>query len=170
LNYQKQYVIPFSGLSENIHHFEFKIDDKFFENFEFSEIKKSNIDVYLSLEKQERMLILEFLIEGTTNIMCDRCLDFFDYPIKGKEKLIVKFGNKNYESTDDILILAESENEIDISKYIYEFISLLLPIKRIHPEDENGNSRCNKEMIKKIKEFSKTKKSDGRWDELKKII
>jgi len=83
--------------------------------------------------------------------------------------LIIKSGENKHEETDEILILPESEYNINVSKYIYEYIVLLLPLKHVHPIDENGNSGCNKDMLKKIKLLSKKKKYDSRWDALKKI-
>jgi uncharacterized metal-binding protein YceD (DUF177 family) len=42
------------------------------------------------------------------------------------------------------------EHEIDLVSFFYEYIHLALPIKRIHPDDEKGNSTCNPEMIRKL--------------------
>jgi len=165
----KQFLIPFKNLSLGVHTYRFTIENWFFEKFDYSEIKKGKIEIKLLLEKQTKMLILNFLIDGFVNIMCDRCLEYFDYPIKGKNELIVKLGGETYEETEQVLTLSEYEHQIDISQYIYEFICLLLPMKRIHPVDENGISKCNKKMIKKIEELKNNKKIDHRWDALKKI-
>ncbi len=169
MNYLKQFIISFRGLSIGTHHFKFDIDDRFFENYEYSEIKKGKIAVDLLLEKQQRMLILKFTIKGYVNVMCDRCLEYFNQQISGKERLIVKFGEKKYEETDEILIIPETEQRIDISHYIYEYINLLVPYRHVHPEDENGISQCNPEAIKRIEELSKHKTLDHRWDVLKKL-
>ena len=169
MDYLKQFVIPFSGLSIGDHQYKFIIDKKFFENFDFSEIKNGKITVDLLLNKQENMLILNFIINGTVNVTCDRCLEPFDLDIYGKEKLIIKFGKEKFEETEEILIIPESDNRINISHYIYEYINLLLPYKRVHPDNANGKSTCNQEVIKKFKEFSKSKTIDPRWEKLKDI-
>jgi uncharacterized protein len=64
------------------------------------------------------------------------------------------------------------EHELDMKQYFYEYILLALPIKRVHPDDKNGNSTCDPEMLKKLKEhiISEEVESDPRWDELKKLI
>ena len=100
---------------------------------------------------------------------CDRCLGEFDFPVKGNERLIVKFGDDPVEETDDILIIPENAHELDISHYLYEFISLLLPYKKAHGEDEQGNSLCDPEVLKIMDGHEEVTGSDPRWDALKKL-
>jgi len=169
VDFRNEFVIPFSGLSIGNHQFTFKIDDKFFDNFEYSEIKKGNVNVMLRFEKQEQMLILDFDIRGAIQVICDRCLDTYDQPIAGKERLIVKFGEEAEEESDEIIIIPVGQFQLDVSQYIYEYINLLLPIRLVHPEDENGKSLCDPEVIKKLEELSVKKTTDSKWDILKNI-
>ena len=115
------------------------------------------------------MLVFDFVINGSINVICDRCLDNFDFLIDKQERLIVKFGEEFGEENDDIIIIPETEHQIDISSNLYEYIILMLPIKKTHPEDENGNTMCNPEIIKKLNELSKPE-PDSRWDSLKGLI
>lgn len=169
MGYLKQYILPFSGLSLGKHLYHFDIDGKFFTEFDYTEIEQASINVDLTLDKQERMLVFDFVIKGSINVICDRCLDNFDFIIDKQERLIVKFGEEFGEEADDIIIIPESENQIDISSYLYEYIILMLPIKKTHPEDENGNTMCNPDIIKKLNELSKPE-PDSRWDSLKGLI
>lgn len=157
-------MISFSGIKTGSHNYNFQIGDWFFENFEYSEIKKGNVGVDLVLNKQENMLVLDFAINGNVNVTCDRCLENFDFPVNDKKRLIVKFGDKTYEQTDEITILSLKEYQIDISKYIYEYIHLLLPIKRVHPDEKN----CNNEIINILKDINNAKNNNSVWDALKK--
>lgn len=169
MNYLKQFIIVFRSLGIGNHNFNYDINDEFFDCFEFSEIKKGKLKVDVTLEKQERMLIFNFKINGFVNIVCDRCLEYYDQSISGEKILIVKFGDNLHEETDEILILPETETYINISKYIYEYISLLLPLKHIHPLNKDGESACNKDMIKKLEALTENKIIDSRWDALKKL-
>ncbi|NVO01072.1 MAG: DUF177 domain-containing protein [Bacteroidetes bacterium] len=168
-----KYSIPFAGLSVGNHHFNFSIEDAFFENFEFSEIQKANIVVNIEFQKQSAMFILLFEISGTVNIVCDRCLDNFDFPIQGNYKLIVKFGDNQFEETDEILIIPEKEHQVNISQYIYEYIHLCLPLQRIHPENEAGESECNPDVLEKLNKHKNLRNPeepiDERWNALKNI-
>lgn len=163
----KQFIISFTGLKTGLHQYEFNIDDWFFEKFDYSEIKKGRININLTLDKHENIFVFEFRIKGNINIICDRCLDYFDYPIESNERLIVKFGEEKNEITEEILIIPETENQIDISHYIYEFINLSLPIRCVHPSDENGLNKCDKDVIKKMEESMTGDNIDPRWETLK---
>ncbi len=164
-----EFMIPFKGLGIGMHEFTYNISEAFFGKIEYSEIKKGSVKVDLFLEKQENMLVLNFKITGKVEVNCDRCLEAFDYPVAGNQQLIVKFGEKREEEGDEILIIPESDHQIDIAPYIYEYIYLLLPLQRIHPDDDEGNITCNNEVIKKLNELKKQNTIDPRWEALKKL-
>lgn len=169
----RQFVIPFKGLSSGKHDFVFDIDDKFFDAFTESEINKGKVHVEVHLIKSGTMLELIFSLEGSVYVMCDRCLDDFDLSISYNTNLFVKFGETTEEQTDEIIVLSHNEFEIDLSQYIYEYIHLSLPYRRLHPDDENGISTCNKDMIKKLEEYlmdEKVKTPDPRWNDLNNLL
>ncbi|MDD5507476.1 MAG: DUF177 domain-containing protein [Bacteroidales bacterium] len=171
MSYIDPFVIPFSGLKPGKHEYEFFIDDEFFRHFEYSQIKAGNLKVDLELEKQESMLVLHFVISGTVHVMCDRCLDYYDQPVGGTERLIVKFGETCYEETDEIVVIPSTEHLLDVSHYIYEYIHLLLPYKCVHPNDEEGISQCNPEVTGRLPDGRGENESvDPRWDALKKLL
>jgi uncharacterized protein len=168
-----QFVIPFKGLKVGQHEFVSDVDDAFFESFEGSEVTKGDVHVEIILIKRENLLEFDFSLTGNVNIICDRCLDEFSLPIEYETKLFVKFGENFEEQTDEIIILSFAEHEIDLSQYIYEFICLSLPYRRVHPDDENGNSTCNKEMISKLNQYivnESDQDTDPRWDNLKDFL
>ena len=160
----QQFTIPFGGLQEGERVYEFEIRALFFDQFEYSEIEKSDVIVKLTLHRESAMIILEFSLQGTVAVMCDRCSDFFDIPIKGKYRLIVKFGEEKHEETDEIIVIPYTDSALDISQYIYEYINLLLPKSRVHP---------NPEVIQKLEELASDIKPgntvDPRWDALKEL-
>jgi uncharacterized metal-binding protein YceD (DUF177 family) len=170
MSYFDHFVIPFSGLKPGKHEYSFVIDNEFFEHFEYSELKAGMLKVDLLLEKQENMLVLHFTIDGTVHVMCDRCLDYYDQPVSGTEQLIVKFGETSYEETDEIVVIPVTEHRINVGHFIYEYIHLLLPYKCVHPDDENGTSRCNQEVIDKLNITWDDESTDPRWDDLKKLL
>jgi uncharacterized protein len=171
---RKEYIIQFVGLSLGEHLYTFNVTDSFFKDFDYSEIEQGNLQVNLSLLKQSTMMVLRFEINGTVKVNCDRCTGELDLPIKENYKLIVKVGgNDSTDEDDDIITIAANEYELDLSQYIYEYIILSIPIKRIHPDDKNGNTTCDKEMLKKLKQFLVEEEgkepTDPRWDDLKDI-
>ena len=170
----KEYIIQFVGLSVGEHLYDYNINDKFFESLDYSEIKQGNIKVRVTLLKQSSMMIFQFNISGTVLVNCDRCTAEFDLPIQGDYKLIVKVGGRDSgNEDDDIITIAANEHELDLSQFLYEYIALSLPIKRVHPDNDEGEPTCDKEMLKKLKNFlieeEKNDFSDPRWDDLKNI-
>ncbi len=165
----KEFTIRVSGLSTGSHQYQFETGDLFFESFDYGEIRKGAVTTTVDLEKQETMMILDFNMKGLIRVNCDRCLGEFDLPVAGKERLIVKFGNEPEGETDDILVIPDKEHELNISHHLYEFISLLLPFKKVHGEDGQGNSLCDPEVIKVMDGHQEEPGADPRWDALKKL-
>lgn len=173
----KEFLIPFIGLKLGKHHFEYQVSNAFFEIFDYNEYNNSDIKVNVVLEKKSSMLELAFKHKGTVNVPCDMTNEEFDLPIKGKMKLIVRFGDSFNNDNEELLILPHGEYQIDIAQYIYEMIVLSVPLKRIHPGVKDGS--LNTEALTKLKELTvkelkkENKKEDNidpRWDKLKQLL
>ncbi|HKJ79252.1 MAG TPA: DUF177 domain-containing protein, partial [Prolixibacteraceae bacterium] len=68
------------------------------------------------------------------------------------------------------------EHQLNLAQLIYEYISLAIPLKRVHPEDKNGDSQCDTEMLDKINNYvqpevdkDEEENVDPRWAALKKL-
>ncbi|HUX55830.1 MAG TPA: DUF177 domain-containing protein [Bacteroidales bacterium] len=166
------YTIPLSGLKEGCHIIDFEIGKEFFEQFEESEVKEGSLIANIEMDKRSSHADLIIRISGKVKIYCDRCLEIYFQPVICENRLLVKFGKSIEDSDSDILSVSSDEHELDMKQHIYEFIHLALPIKRVHPDDKNGNSTCDPVMLKKLKELivEEENESDPRWDELKKLI
>jgi uncharacterized metal-binding protein YceD (DUF177 family) len=168
-----QFIIPFKGLKVGRHDFIFDIDKTFFAGFEESEIEKGDVHVIVNLNKRVNMLEFDFKLSGHVWVICDRCLEEFSMPIEYETKLFAKFGENSEEQTDEIILLSYSEHEIDLSQYIYEYIYLSLPYRKVHPDDKSGKSTCNQEMISKLDTYiirESEQNTDPRWDNLKDFL
>ncbi|MFO8087693.1 MAG: DUF177 domain-containing protein [Bacteroidales bacterium] len=168
--YWKQFVIPFKGLKEGIHKFDFDINHMFFEGFDYSILKQGKVKVHLEMEKKTTMLVFSFSIHGTINLQCDRCLDNYKQAIDGEQLLIAKYTERESDpSSEDIVVLSEEAHEFDVSQYIYEFISLLLPIKHVHQNPQD----CNQDMIAYLDKENANDASldhiDERWKALEEV-
>lgn len=167
------YLIPFAGLRTGEHHFEYVINDSFFKEREYSEVQHSHIETSVVLNKETNLLVFDVKMKGSINVMCDRCGDYFDLPVWGENKLIVSLTNDRFEGETDILSIPIDSSEIDISQYLYEYVSLLLPQRRIHPAKEDGAAGCNPEALKmldKLSEEEQEKRVNPIWEELKSKI
>ena len=166
-----EYSIPITGLKEGRHEFEFQIDDAFFVHFEETEIQKGLLDATVILDKRSNYFELQINITGKVEVVCDRCLDRFDLPLESSNKLYVRFGDQSYEQTEEVIILALGENEIELAQHLFEYTHLSVPFRKIHSLTEGG--RCNEKMLNRLKNVMVDKSSgndtDPRWDKLKDI-
>jgi uncharacterized protein len=60
----RQYSIPFRGLKEGRHDFEFVADNSFFEQFDSPEIEKGIVRIHVELVKHSQFLELHFSLTG----------------------------------------------------------------------------------------------------------
>ncbi|HBE41442.1 MAG TPA: DNA-binding protein [Bacteroidales bacterium] len=166
------FTIPIGGMKEGYQSFDFEIGNEFFELFEGSEISEGVLKACVNADKRSSHIDLAILIDGAVKISCDRCLGIFSLPVHCENRLMVQFGKPDDENDPDIITIPADEHELDLCHYFYEYILLALPIKRLHPDDENGNSTCDPEMISRLKEHMIRDDigTDPRWDGLKKIM
>ena len=170
----REYSIPFAGLKQGKHKFEYHIDNTFFESFDYHEFNDAAIGLNIVLEKMATVLELEMKTQGIVNLHCDLTNEPFDQKTEASLKLLVKFGESYNDEDDEILILPHGEHQVNIAQYIYEMIVLSVPSKRIHPGVLDGT--LNSEALKKLeelrpKENKKDKnKIDPRWEVLKKLL
>ena len=172
----KEFTIPFVGLKIGKHHFEYKIENAFFEYFEYEEFNDVHVDINLVLDKKTTLLELNFKISGFVNVNCDVTNEPYNQPISNEFDLVVKFGDTYNDEDIDILIVPHGTYEINVQQYIYETIVLAVPIKRIHPGVEDGTLDSDilkklEELSPKIKEEKETEEEiDPRWNTLKKLL
>jgi uncharacterized metal-binding protein YceD (DUF177 family) len=167
----KQFNIPFIGLKEKSHLFNYQIDKTFFDAYNFDEYFDVNINIALTLVRKSNLLNLTFEATGTVNVACDVSGEAFDQEVEASFPLIVKFGEEYNDENEEILILPFSEFQLNVAQYIYELIVLSVPLKRIHPKVLDGSMES--ETIKKLNKLrvkEPVENADPRWDKLKSII
>jgi uncharacterized metal-binding protein YceD (DUF177 family) len=168
------YTIPFKSLNDGKHQFDFEVTDTFFEQFPESEITQGHIEVHIELTKRSNGLETHFELKGTVSVPCDRCLEYFNHPIDHNARLFFEFGDEPGEVSDELIILSHGESQLELAQYLYEFINLALPFQKYHPNDANGKSLCNSEMIERLNQIKIDKTNDQeidpRWNKLKDLI
>lgn len=150
-------------MSEGKHEFEYDLNDKFFSLIDdgTADVKRGNIKVVISLKKTSITFELNFDIKGVVHVPCDRCLDDIDMEVDTKNRLIVKFGKEYSEESDEIVIIPEEDGAINIAWFLYEFIVLSLPTKKVHPP-----GTCNKAMSSKLNKHRAKSSDEGDDDDI----
>lgn len=167
------YIISFFGLKDGLHGFKYKIENKFFEAFNYSEFLDTNILVNVELIKKNTLLEFNFSAKGFVKVNCDVSNEVFDLEIDGKMAMVVKFGNEFNDDNDEILVLPHGEHQVNVAQYIYEMIVLAIPSKKVHPGIEDGSLETP--ILKKLRELEpsenrKLNEIDPRWEDLKKLL
>ena len=169
----KQYDISFFGLKEGIHHFKYKIENQFFEAFNYDEYIDVDVLVNIEFIKKSTLMELNLSAKGVVKVACDVSNEPYDQSIDGELSVVVKFGNEFNDDNEEILIIPHGEYQVNVAQFIYEMIVLAVPKKRVHPGIEDGTLQSP--ILKKLeelelKENKNSNEIDPRWEGLKKLI
>ena len=168
MNLLKNYDIDVSKLNLGQHEFRFQIEDTFFELFDYSLIDHGSLFAVIALEKKASFLSLSFLISGTIELVCDRSLEHFDYDLSLNNKIVFKYGDEAKIVSDELEVIPPNTTKINIANYLYEFISVAVPMKKLHPRfaDEPEDNQI---IYSSGNNVDKASEIDPRWSELKKL-
>lgn len=170
----KEYSIPFSGLKQGKHEFNYKVNNTFIQSFGYQEFNSADVDLLVVLDKRSTVLEFELRATGSINVDCDLSSEPYDQAIKATLGLVVKFGDAFNNEDDEILILPHGEHQVNIAQYVYEMLVLAVPLKRIHPGVRDGSLRS--EVLEKLEELqpkeqkNNKEETDPRWDALKDFL
>ena len=175
----RDYKINIVGLSNKVHEFDFEIGTEFFRHYGTGLVTEGDFKAHVKLDKHETFIEAVFLIKGTTKLVCDRSLDPFQYPIDIKKRIVFKYGEADEELTDEIIIIHRDTDSLELGQYIYEFISLEIPMKKLHPrfQDEaqdDDEQNAEGRIIYTSGDTSGDDDKNGhdidpRWEQLKKL-
>ncbi len=168
-----EFTIPFIGLKDGEHLFNYTINNTFFINFDFNDFNSTAINLKVTLNKKPTILEFTLLYDGFVNVNCDVSNEVYNQAINGTYHFVVKFGDEYNDENEALLIIPHGSHQVNIQQYVYETIVLAVPQKKVHPEVINGTLKS--EILEKLEELSPNKSSkkdqiDPRWDTLKKLL
>ena len=169
MKYAREFMLPLAGLPLGETRYTFDLERPFFELHADEEVSDARLKGALLLAKRDNMIELIFSIKGWMGVDCDRCGDNFHQEVEGEQELILKYGEQYEEESDEVLTIPVDLHEFDISHLLYEYIILLLPYRKIHPDNADGSSTCNAEVLKRLEQMRKEEAADPRWEALKKL-
>lgn len=142
---RKKYDIHIYKLSNGIHEYDFEIRDEFFEMFDGDLVSKGRLNALITLNKSDSMIQVDFNIQGSIELECDRSLEEFDFPIDAVRSMIYKYGDEEKELSEDVYVIEKNTQTLNVADIIFEFIGLEVPMKKLHPrfqdeEDEDDGS------------------------------
>lgn len=161
----RDFVINIHGLSKDVHQFDYHLDDSFFKNFGQEVIQRGSLDAKVTLDKRETFIDTHFELQGSVELICDRSLEPFQYLISINRKIVFKLGEEEKEVSDEIQIISAQRDQLEMGQFMYEFILLEIPMKKLHPKFERESNEDS------IVYSSSTEEDaiDPRWEALKKL-
>ncbi len=172
----KLFDIDIHNLSLKEYDYQFDIDNSFFSFFEDSIVDKGNLVAKVNMSLHPGVIEMDFDIQGTVVITCDRSLEEYDQAINSNERLLFKFGDENTEISEEIISITRDTHRINVAQYIYEFITIAIPFVKRHPrfqEEEDNNEEVKliyQSSTAPVEEEEENKDSeDPRWALLKNL-
>lgn len=141
-------------MPEGTQEFTYHLGKQFFVNMESADIHDADLTVNLTVTHKHDLYQLAFHVTGTVTLICDRCLDDLVLPIDTTYDINVKYG-ADYDETDDMLIIPETDNYLNVSYMIFDTASLAIPMKHVHPM-----GKCNRAMSALLRKHRATKSGD----------
>ena len=142
-----QFQLPVKGLKYGLHNYEFQIDSQFFKEFEESPIQIADVNVELGFDKSPDMFVLDFNIRGKIKTECDRCLSVIDLPIESRNQLLIKLSQEEQSDDADIIFMDPEISNLNVAEYIYDFIVLSVPLKKVYDCMSDIPPPCNFQML-----------------------
>jgi len=167
------YSVSFSGLPNGVHSFTYQVENRFFQQREYSTIESGDIEVQLEFDKRDRFFVMNFHYAGVIGVKCDRCLSDLTIPVNNVTSLLVKILAGDAEnidlSDDEVMYIQPTDNEIDFSQFLYENIIVNIPLYKTCEDDISGEQQCDPEMLSILEKENESKPgvTDPRWEKLK---
>ena len=156
---RREFEIAFVGLKPGVHEFNYRIDDRFFEEYNEQDFRNPDANVKLLLEKSNSFMILRFQIGGKAEVTCDRCSNelpiqlFDDFTVTIKMTDDPELMNEQ-EEDPDVYYISRGESHVDVKDWIYEFVNLSIPMQKTCEYENMDGPYCNpaaREMLKNMR-------------------
>lgn len=172
---------------EGKYEIDFEIGKEFFQHFEDNELlDEGRLTVRVLMDKGANLIEMNFLISGEVKLTCDRSLEEYFEPLEINEKILFKYGEVEEEINEEVYMITRDTSKVNVAQFIYEFILLGLPAKKIHPDhrtefDEedfeaegtyayiDGDFDKDSDEESSADQDQKEEIADPRWELLKKL-
>lgn len=174
---RREFEIAFVGLKPGIHEFTFEVDDKFFAEVETRDFSNCTAIVKLHLDKKSGFMLLKFEVGGKSDVVCDRCGNTITMDLWDEFNMVVKMVENPEEMNEseddpDVFYISKTESHLHLTDWIYEFVSLSVPLQKLCKAEDLGGPQCNKEVLAMLNEMKVTedaKNANAIWKDLDKF-
>jgi uncharacterized metal-binding protein YceD (DUF177 family) len=155
---RRAFEIAFVGLKPGIHEFDYEVDNKFFAHYGQPDFINCTAKIKLQLDKKNGFMLLKFDVDGSAEVVCDRCGNNLPMQLWDEFKIVVKMVEEpevmnTQEEDPDVYYISKTESHLHVADWVYEFINLSIPMQRMCSETEMGGPKCNKEVLERLKQM-----------------
>lgn len=158
-----EHTIVFSGLKDGTHDFDFVLGAEFFAASGVEEFLGGQVMAHVTLDKSATLLVTNIHVDGTIDMLCDHCNAPMKQGVKGDQRQIFKLTGEDDLGDDELVGVDPNANEINVTHYLFECISLHLPIRHVH-----AAGQCDPEVDSALKKIQVEHEPvpDPRWQVL----
>ena len=155
----REFEIAFVGLKSGITEFDYELGEEFFDDAEHPvDFENCQANVKLSLDKHSDFMQLKFEVGGKAAVQRIRCGNPLDVTLWDDFIVIVKMVDNPTEMNEtnddpDVFFIAKNETHLQIKDWLFEFVQLSIPTHPECGEDEKGETKCNKDVLKMLENF-----------------
>jgi uncharacterized metal-binding protein YceD (DUF177 family) len=166
MSQRREYEIAFVGLKPGMHVFEYRVEDKFFVPYGEQDFTNCIANIKLSLDKKNGFMQLKFDVDGTVDVICDKCGNTLPMQLWDEFNIIVKIVDEpevmnEQEEDPDVYYISRGESHLHMADWIYEFINLSIPLQKMCKEEEMGGAKCNIEVLEKLRKMEEQAQKDS---------
>lgn len=159
-----EHTIVITGLKDGLHSFDMELGDSFFAASGMEEFLGGRTMAHLDLEKTNHLYVASIQVDGHVTMLCDRCNSRMEQPVHGSQRQIFQLNGDGESDDDELVNLDPATTEINFTHYLFECISLNLPIRHVHPAGQ-----CDPEVTRVLEKLQVHHEPDPRWSALQKL-
>lgn len=171
-SFERHYSINVARLKPGQHEDDFKLDQAFFEAFDWGFEIKGELDAALDMAMYNTHLDTNFVLKGSLELACDRCGDLYAQPIESNHRIIYSFDEDMNFDDDEVIYVNRHEARLSIVQELYDFVNLSVPIRKVPETDIH---LCKSEVLELLglesdgspKSQDNSSEIDPRWAKLK---
>lgn len=166
-----RYKVDLRAVATGMQEHEWHVGTDFFRDVQSADIQSGEVDVTLRVRPVGGAMKMLFSLQGEVQVACDRCLEPMTLPVSAERELTARWGEE-YEDDGEAITVPEGTGEVNVAWNIYEFISLEVPMRHVHPDGQ-----CRGEVERLLGQYGTSEPgeageapADDRWSELRKIL
>ncbi|MEO8591271.1 MAG: DUF177 domain-containing protein [Flavobacteriales bacterium] len=162
----KEYDIPFTGLKDGEHEFQFELGQAFFEATGEEEFEGGRVQATVKLDKSATMLVTNIHMEGPVALRCDHCDGPLEFMLKGDQRQIFRLTDQEEYDDDELVSVDPHAHSVNLTHYLYECLRLAVPARHVH-----ATGQCDPEVEQALGRLAIEHEPvpDPRWEALEQL-